>query len=389
MRTVLSRLTTIVIVSLLLVLPTFVQAQAGQAVLVGRAILPAGTLADGPRSGQKLGSKTIGGIKVPFASQPVGSVTAILPGNYGGAWYVLSDGVFNSVQNSDDYLLRIYTVEVDWLGNNGGSGAATIVDWLTLTDPQKKVTKAIKNANAANRPLSGGDFNLRAFQHLADGSFWVAEATGPSLLHFASNGQLLDAPIALSGAGALQGMSKLPDNRTLVVAQRSGNSVVLRTFDTGARAFAGGTATFSLTNGGNNVSGIAMVNAQQALVIEEDNRQGSGAQFKQVFLVDMSAQPASKTPVADLLNISDPGGISSSPAFPQVANAIGLGASFKFPFTDIGAIYPLDGQTLVLVNNNNVPFGLGRSPAQADDTEYIAVQITQPLNLDGAFNVPR
>jgi hypothetical protein len=42
-----------------------------------------------------------------------------------------------------------------------------------------------------------------------------------------------------------------------------------------------------------------------------------------------------------------------------------------------------------MVNNNNVPFGLGRSPSQADDTEYIAVQIAQPLKLDGAFNVPR
>jgi hypothetical protein len=389
MRTVLTRLSIIVTICLLLALPMFVQAQAGQAVLVGRAVLPAGTLADGPRSGQKLGTKVINGLKVPFASQPVGNITAILPGNYGGSWLVLSDSVFNNAQSSDDYLLRIYTVEVDWRGNNGGGGTATVVDWINLIDPAKKVTKALRNANAANRPLSGGDFSPRAFQHLADGTFWVAEAAGPSLLHFGANGQLLDAPIALGGPGALQGMSKLPDNRTLVIAQRSGASVVVRTFDTGGRAFGSGTATFALANGGNNVSGIAMVNGQQLITIEQDSKQGNGAQFKQVFLVDISTQPASKTPLLDLLNISDPSSISTADVFSQPANAIGLGASFKFPFADIGAIYPLDGQTLVLVNNNNVPFGLGRSPAQADDTEYIAVQIAQPLNLDGAFNVPR
>jgi len=151
--------------------------------------------------------------------------------------------------------------------------------------------------------------------------------------------------------------------------------VGIHTYDTGSRAFGSGTATFPLANGANNVSGLAMVNDHQALIVEEDGNQGKDARFKQVFLVDLQA--SSKTELVDLLNISDPGNIA------------GQGTVFKFPFKDIGAIYPLDAQTLVIVNDNNVPFGNVRNPAQADNTEYIAVQIGQPLNLDGAFNVPR
>ena len=374
MRTVLIRLTIPIVVCLLLAMPMFAQAQAAQANLVAWAALPAQTLADGSSAGQKLGAKTTNGLKIPFASQPVGSITAILPGDYANSWLVLSNSSFGSPQNSADYLLRIYTIEVSWHDANGGDGTATVVDWISLTDPAKKVAKPIQNASAANRPLSGGDFTPRAFQRVGDGSFWVAEAAGPSLLHFGRDGKLLDAPIPLSG-GALQGMSKLPDNKTLVVALRSSSSVVVHTYDTGSRAFGSGTATFPLANGANNVSGLAMVNDHQALIIEEDGNQGKDARFKQVFLVDLQA--SSKTQLVDLLNISDPGNIA------------GQGTVFKFPFKDIGAIYPLDAQTLVIANDNNVPFGNVRNPAQADNTEYIAVQIGQPLNLDGAFNVPR
>ncbi len=344
MRTVLIRLTIPIVVCLLLAMPMFAQAQAAQANLVAWAALPAQTLADGSSAGQKLGAKTTNGLKIPFASQPVGSITAILPGDYANSWLVLSNSSFGSPQNSADYLLRIYTIEVSWHDANGGDGTATVVDWISLTDPAKKVAKPIQNASAANRPLSGGDFTPRAFQRVGDGSFWVAEAAGPSLLHFGRDGKL-------------------------------SSSVGIHTYDTGSRAFGSGTATFPLANGANNVSGLAMVNDHQALIIEEDGNQGKDARFKQVFLVDLQA--SSKTQLVDLLNISDPGNIA------------GQGTLFKFPFKDIGAIYPLDAQTLVIANDNNVPFGNVRNPAQADNTEYIAVQIGQPLNLDGAFNVPR
>src|SRR5215813_13586325 len=96
MRTALIRILATVVGCLLLVSPVF--AQAAQSKLVAVAALPASTLADGPQAGQKLGSKVINGLKVPFASQPVGNIVAIVPGDYANSWLVLSDSTFDNVQ---------------------------------------------------------------------------------------------------------------------------------------------------------------------------------------------------------------------------------------------------------------------------------------------------
>ncbi|MEP7285668.1 MAG: esterase-like activity of phytase family protein [Chloroflexota bacterium] len=364
--------------SLMLVLPGLARAQAGRATLVARAILPAATLADGLRAGQSLPHKTVNGLKLPFDTQPVGSVTAITPGQYGGSWLVLTNGVFDTPQNSSDYLLRIYTVEIDWRQANGGGGNASVVDWVTLSDPAKKVSKNIANASAAGRPLSGADFNPVALRRTADGSLWVAEASGPSLLHFNASGGLLDAPIGLGGGGTLQGMTGLPDGTSLLVAQRSGTKVTFRTFDTNSRALGSSVGSLTLTGGASTASGLTMINATTALIIEQDGKENKATRFKQIFLIDLGSGNAA--PIVDLLNIADPNNISTADVFNNPANAFGVGQKFEFPFADISALYPVDAQTLMVVNNNNVPFGLGRSTTQADDTEYIMVQLAQPLN---------
>src|SRR3982751_6130606 len=99
MRSAIIRLTTLFIVCLLLASPVLVQAQAAPSNLVGWAVLPAGTLADGPQAGQKLGGRTLNGIKTPFGSQPVGNIVAIVPGDFANSWLVLSDSNFDKAQN--------------------------------------------------------------------------------------------------------------------------------------------------------------------------------------------------------------------------------------------------------------------------------------------------
>jgi hypothetical protein len=371
-----------------------VRAQAGQAALAGRAVMSANTLADGPHAGNAFAQrKTIDGLKVPFDTQPVGSITAILPGEYANAWFILSESIFDNPQNSGDYLLRIYTVEANFFNGSSGDGSVTVVDWLTLADPAKKVGKNIQNGSTKERQLTGADFHPRAFQRFGDGSFWVAEASGPSLLHFNKQGQLLEAPVSLqTGAGALQGMGKLPDNKTLLVAQQSSANkatITLRPYDTSGHALGKERSSFALTAGAESAAGFTEINDHQALVIEQDSKQNNAAKFKQVFLVDFGSNPANKTPLADLLNLADPQNISTANVFPALKDAFGLGNPFKFPFADVSAIYPLDEHTLAVVNNNNVPFGLGRSASQADDTEFITVHIGPVLSLDPVFRVPR
>lgn len=356
----------------------------GQASLVGRAVLPAETLTNGPKAGSALGQNPIGGLKLPFNGQPVGSFSSIFPGSYSNTWFALTNGVFKSPQDSGDYLLRIYTVEVDMHTGNGGSGSVRVLDSLDLTDPERRAGKNIKNGASSGRQLTGADFNPRAFYQAGDGSFWIAESSTPSLMHFNGRGQLLDTPIPLDGA--VQGLSALPQDGTLVVALRPGNSgaVTLRTVDAGAKALGGEIGSYPLT-GGANVSELIMIGARQAVVIEQDGQQNQGARIKRIFLADFGANPANKTLLADLLNIPDPANISTAGVFKQPGNAFGLGATFKFPFADVSGVYPRNAQTLVVVNNNDVPFGAGRSSGEADDTEWIAIQIGQPLNLEQGF----
>lgn len=365
------------LVCLMLAVPFVTGAQGRPAALVGRAILPAETLADGPKAGQSIPKKgSVNGIRVPFDSQPVGSVTAMLPGDYENTWVLLTGGVFDSRQNSGDYLLRLYTVELALRSANGGDGSVSVLDWRNLADPSKKIKQDIKNKNSKARELSGADFNPRAMVRAQDGTYWIAESYGPSLLHFSGDGRLLDAPFALGGAGALQGMSIRLDGSALVVAQRGdGDMITLRAFDLGKRELGSQVAAYKLDNPGNTLGALTALSDQQAIVIEQDGQQNNRAQFKKVFLADFSTNPATKTLKADLLNLSDPNRISTADTFQPPANAFGLGQAFKFPYSDIGVAYPINERSLIVVNNNHVPFGLGRSTSQADDTDFIVIEL--------------
>ncbi len=377
---------------IIFMLPGLALAQSGQATLVARAILPAATFAQGPQAAQApaLANRTnINGLKVPFDSQPVGGFVTIGPGQYPGDWFALSDGTFDTPQNSGDYLLRIYSIQLSWATANGGDGTVSVNDWVTLSDPAQKAGKTIHNSTSPKRELTGADFSPRAGRKVDDGTVWIAESIGPSLLHFNGRaGELLDAPIPLGGGGTLGGLAVEPDGKTLLIAQRNGQTVTLRAFDTNAKNFGSVSLTFPLVNSTDTVSGLTMINDHQALIIEEDNQEGNAAKFKQVFLLDLSAKPVGKTLLVDLLKINDSNNISNADAFPKVAQAIGLGQTFKFPYKDVSSVYPEDGQTLIIVNDNHVPYGLGRSPKQADDTDFIAVQLSQSLNLDPKFALP-
>lgn len=366
------------------------QAQEARAQLVGRAVLPAGYLTDGPPAGTLLSNSPamINGVRVPFDSQPVGTISAILPGQYPGTWLALTDGQLGQARTSSDYILRFFVLEIDLRRAGSGSGEVNLLDRQILADAEARLSQPIVNAETPTRYLTGADFAPRAFQRGSNGTFWVAEELGPSLLRFDGVGRLLEPPVPLDGAGELQGMGILPDGSALIVAQRapgSRNQVVFRAYDVTTRTFADLPGAYTLDSSSNSVGGLAMINADEALVLETDNGEGRGARFKRLFLVNVRAESANKVLLADLLNLDDPNGISSDPAFAAAGDAIGLGGTFSFPFQKITALYPLDEQTVIIANNNRLPFGRGRSPSEADATEFIAVSLPQPIALDAAF----
>jgi hypothetical protein len=374
-----------------LLLQSSAAAQGGQATLFGRALLPASTQVDGPRSGAALAARqTINGIKVPFDNQPVGNISAVLATGYPDIWLGLSSGTFDSRERSSDFLLRIYTFQVNLRTKNGGDGTVSVLDWKTLSDPQKKLAN-VKNTNT--RELTGQDFDPQALYQAKDGSFWIAESYGPSLLHFDADGKLLEAPIALSGAGELQAMSGMLGGATLFIAQRamgvSPLAISVRILDLKSRAFQTEGFSYNLDNGQIRVSAMFVVKNQQTLVIEQDTAENRNTRFKRVFLIDFDARPVQKTLVADLLKVSDPDQISMGGAVTQPSNAFGIGTTFLFPYRDVSAIYPVDADKLLVVNNNHVPFGQGRSTSQADDTDFVVIQLAQPLALDPGFRTSR
>ncbi|MDZ4763272.1 MAG: hypothetical protein SGI73_01885 [Chloroflexota bacterium] len=55
-----------------------------------------------------------------------------------------------------------------------------------------------------------------------------------------------------------------------------------------------------------------------------------------------------KTLIVDLINISDPNGITTAEE-----GAVGLGEVFGFPFQTIESVYPVDADTLIVVDDNN------------------------------------
>lgn len=363
----------LVIVCLLLALPYSARAQNGQATLLNRALVDAKQTWSGPQAGAAFAGKTINGISFPRGYQPVGSFSALFPSQGSDSWLALSTGSFGNQQNSKDYLLTIQVLGLNW-----GNGNGDIYDPVILSDPKKKVSGTnIVNASTSTRYLTGADFNPQAFVQLSDSSFWVAEAYGPSLLHFRDNGQLLDAPIPLSGAGALQGMGLIPGTKQLIIALHGqGSNVVFRVFDAAKKTLGDPVSTYQLSDASHNVSDVAMVNGTQAVVIEQDSQQGAAAKFKMIFLVDLSVDPAKKSPLADLLNIADPNGIATSSLFAeQPANGFGLSSPFKFPYMDVSAVYPVNDKTLLVVNNNHLPNGTARSANRADDSDFITIQV--------------
>ena len=84
-----------------------------------------------------------------------------------------------------------------------------------------------------------------------------------------------------------------------------------------------------------------------------------------------------KSQAADLIHIADPDGIS----LPALPGDVGLGNPFAFPFVTIEDIVILGKRKVVVLNDNNFPFSIGRHVGSGapDDNELIRLRLAQPL----------
>jgi hypothetical protein len=160
-------------------------------------------------------------------SQPIQGISAVIPGTPGN-WWALADNGFGARENSADWQLVIYRLNVS-------SGTPTLAESVVLSDPNHKVPwKTVCDpthgddlppfsfnvlpatpplacgANPAARILTGFDFDTESLEIGADGTFWIGDEFGPFVLHADRHGRLLDPPVAVTGV-------KSPQNPTLDV----------------------------------------------------------------------------------------------------------------------------------------------------------------------------
>ena len=163
--------------------------------LKGFASLPADTFAAGPASGAAVTNPT-NGRTTPFPGQPVQGFSGVqfAPNSGGSVFWFLADNGFGAKNNSADFLLRLYQVDPNFAGTENANGSVAVQNFIQLSDPNKLIPFDIVNKNTAKRELTGADFDVESFVIDAKGDIWVGDEFGTYLLHFNSNGVLLDAP---------------------------------------------------------------------------------------------------------------------------------------------------------------------------------------------------
>jgi hypothetical protein len=366
--------------------------------LEARALLPADATAPAPFAAVPNTDPA----PAPGARQPVGGFSALLDSAGPNTFWAMPDNGFGSKANSRSFLLRVYRVRADFETVRGGTGEVEIADSITLRDPDHRIPFAIVTEGSDDRLLTGGDFDVESLRVDHRGDLWFGDEFGPFLLHTDASGRVREAPIPLPGvkspdypagypapvagpanlasSNGYEGMAISPDGRALFpvlegpVAGDDPHERRVHEFDVDARAYTGRSWTYEVADPSLLVSDFTALDDGRFVSLERDNFQGTAAQHKRGFVVDLSrgegGTTLGKRPVVDLLDLRDPATIS----LPGRPGDIGLGDPFAMPYVTIESVLPLRGDRLAIVNDTN--FGsTGRNPTLPDYSDFIVVRV--------------
>ena len=189
----------------------------------------------------------------------------------------------------------------------------------------------------------------------------------------------------LNRSQGFEGMAFSPDRQTIypmlegtVVGDPAG-SVRIYKFDVASESYQGLVGRYQLASTSNAIGDFTPINNNEFLVIERDNGQGSTALFKKIFKVDFSKIDAngfvSKEEVANLLNIQDTNDLNGDGK-----------TTYDMPFQTIEDVLVIDSKTILVANDNNYPFSIGRPPA-IDNNEMVVLELDKPLALDSRLGI--
>ena len=375
------------------------------------------------------------GIAFPFIGQPVQGFSGIKPvAGEAGSYWVLTDNGFGNRRNSPDALLMFHKARPDWQ-----SGRVALLQTAFLRDPLRRIPFRIAHEGTEQRYLTGADFDPESIQPLNDGSFMIGDEFGPFLIHVAADGivqrvietrmdgQVLMSPdhpslqvpasptagvaFRVRRSGGYEGMALTPDGQTLWAMleqplfaaggdQPEGQFLRVLEFSVPRMEWTGRTLRYRLEAGATAIGDFNFVDATRALVIERDNGEGDPglacaqgvrptaenpcfplpARFKRVYLVDLAQVDADgfmrKIGHIDLMAIRDPEGRA------RLRGDLPADAPrehFTFPFFTIENVAAVDGDHIIVGNDNNLPFSAGRNFFQADNNEFILLRVPEFL----------
>ncbi|NET65052.1 MAG: glycerophosphodiester phosphodiesterase [Moorea sp. SIO1G6] len=190
----------------------------------------------------------------------------------------------------------------------------------------------------------------------------------------------------LSRSRGFEGMAFSPDRTTLypllegVVDGDPEDALRIYEFDVASSEYQGLVGFYRTDVPGHPIGDFTPINDNEFLVIERDGKQGAEAQFKKIFKIDLSEIDengfVAKEEVVDLLNIPDPDDLNGDGEL-----------TFTFPFVTIEDVLVIDQNTILVANDNNYPFSVGRGP-DIDNNEVILIELDQPLDVDPLLGLP-
>jgi hypothetical protein len=408
-------------------------------ILTGWAQMPAATFADGPTSGQFAAANPYGTNLPPFVNrQPVQGFSGVLAGPRRNVFHFLVDNGFGAQANSADSVLRAYTLQINWRTRTGGPGTINPADWdngrersafdastrLALNDARHKLTVPIQANyayyynNPANpqvdpairaaRLLTGADFDIEAFRRDRHGNYWSGDEFGPYLIKTDAQGTVLRSEIPMPGVfapenkavvggtavanlGSSRGFEGMAINQsgtklyTLLEGTVTGDpakTLRIDEFDISTEKYTGRRFIYTLDLNGTNIGDVVAVDDRRFIVLERNGSTATTtpppAPFKKVYLIDIEdvadGGVARKMELVDLMQLADPFDLNGDGS--QI---------FTFPFVTIENVLVLDSRTLLVVNDNNFPYGGGRELA-SDNTEFLRIRLPVSLIADERDN---
>ena len=255
----------------------------------------------------------------PFPGQVIPGFSAMLD-NGDGSFWAMPDNGFGAKTNSADFLLRMYLVEPDFEGEEGGDGSVDLPEFISFRDPDGRAGFPIVNEATPERLLTGADFDIESVVRLRDGSFLVGEEFGPFLLHFDRTGKLLDAPVPLPGVQSPQNpflggaQPTLPASKGFeamaydgsryaypilegaLVAEADARVRRIQQVDTRTMRYTGRSWVYRTVEAANLVGDAFMTGKDDLLVLERDNFGGAQAVTKRIVEVDLDRHRAGRPP---------------------------------------------------------------------------------------------